>query len=218
MTTIRNQNQEGDYTTEQEVSYLLDKQDNLKKTLNHYNSNVANFEEKRDTFFQKLLNRNQIDELRNVSLLFDKMAYVESDVPDFIIVDVPDKYKNAVDINKEYYVVSEDDVKQQKKLCKETIERIMMVPNLISKEDLLKTVIAGNKKHVAFSSDDTGVVLNNRQYSQINNNGKPESIKDYSDEIFQLVKKHCLERSTVDDVCMKPHIDEHSQTIIYSWA
>ena len=218
MTTIRNQNQEGDYTTEQEVSYLLDKQDNLKKTLNRYNSNVANFEEKRDTFFQKLLNRNQIDELRNVSQLFDKMAYVESDVPDFIIVDVPDKYKNAVDINKEYYVVSEDDIKQQKKLCKETIERIMMVPNLISKEDLLKTVIAGNKTHIAFSSDDKGVVLNNRQYSQINNDGKPESIKDYSNEIFQLVKKHCLERSTVNDVCMKPHIDEHAQTIIYSWA
>lgn len=218
MTTIRNHTQEGDYTTEEEVSYLLDKQDNLKATLNRYNSNVSNFEEKRDTFFQKLLNRNQIDELRNVSQLFDKMAYVETDVPDFVIVDVPDKYKNAVDVNKEYYIVSDEDVKQHKKLCKEAIERIMMVPNLISKEDLLKSVLAGNKQHVAFSSNDSGVVLNNRQYSQINNNGKPELIKDYSNEIFQLVKKHCLERTTIDDVCMKPHINDHSHTIVYSWA
>lgn len=203
---------------EQEVSYLLDKQEDLLKTLSHYNGHVANFEDMRDNFLQKLLNKNEVNTLKEVTPLFDRVAYVELDVPDFVVVDVPDRFKNAVDINKEYYVVDEKDIKVTKKLSPETIQRILQASNLTSREDIFRSLISGRKEHTVFSKTDEHIILNGKQFQQINNNGKPESIVDYSDEIFQLIKNYCIKPETIDDIGMKPLVNENTQTIICYWA
>lgn len=211
---------EDEYTTEQEVSYLLDKQDNLKKSMNRYNTNVAVFQEKRDTFLQKLLDRNQIDELRNVSQLFDKLHYVETDLPDFVIVDVPDRYTNAVDVYKEYCVIEDE----KKKLIDSTIRRL--VNNyLTTKGDILESVVASKKQHIAFAVKDNVLIVNGHQLKDVDNGKRTstnevvkEPIIDYADDIFNLVKEHTCKNSTIADIIMRPIVDNANKSVIYSWA
>lgn len=203
---------------EAEVSYLLDKQQDLKKTLNKYNSHVSNFEEIRNQFLNQLMSANNVDKLNEVVKLFDKVVYVDIDSPDFVVVDVPDQFDGVVDVEKEYCVVGENEGKKQKKLDDKTVSRILQTPNITTKDDIYRSVLSNKKNHIVFTITDNGLILNNKQYTQINNNGKPESILDYSDQIFNLIKQHCQKQSTVDQVHMVPKVNTKEKSIIYSWA
>ena len=205
-----------EYTVEQEVSYLLDKQEDLRNTLSRYNNHVANFEDKRDRFLEDLLSSNRIKQLREVVQLFDKNAYVELDVPDFVVVDVPDRFKNAVDVNEEYVVV-DDKFTKTSKLINEAKERIIQA--MTTRDDIFRSLLAGKKEHVVFSSNDKFVILNGKQFMHVNNgNGTPESIVDHADEIFDLIKKHTFSPNVVSDIGMKPFINENTKSIVYVWA
>jgi hypothetical protein len=94
---------------EQTVSYLLDMQDGLSKGLDKYNHTVQKFEAERDYFLNKLKNNDMIKELQTACQLFNKVMYIETDTPDFIIVELSEEF-DVVDIKEEYDIIDDSDL------------------------------------------------------------------------------------------------------------
>jgi filamentous hemagglutinin family protein len=218
---MNSKNQTNDRYIEEEVSYLLDRQDDLKKTLQKYNTSVAVFEEDRNNFFQKLIVTKQIDELKKVVPLFDTVFYVDTGKPDFVFVNVTDVSKGLVNIEREYDIISMQDIVEEtisKKLAPETVSRIMNSNCLTSKDDIFKATLNGKNKHTVFQVNDNGITLNELKFTNINNNNKVEPIVEYTSQIFEMIKQHCLKNETITNVGMKPEIDEVQKRIVYCWA
>jgi filamentous hemagglutinin family protein len=214
-------NQTNDRYIENEVSYLLDRQDGLMKTLQAYNTKVAVFEEDRNNFFQNLIKTNKIDELKEAVPLFDTVFYVETEKPDFVLVNVTDVSKGLVNIEKEYDIISKEDTFEEtisKKLAPETSERIMNGTCLTSKDDIFRTALSGKNKHTVFQLNDNGITLNEQKFININNNGKIEPIVDYTTEIFEMIKQHCLNNETITNIGMRVEVDDVQKRIVYNWA
>jgi hypothetical protein len=213
------------YTMPEEISYLLDKQDNLKNKLVRYNETVSSFEDKRDDFFKSLYDRNMIKELKEAIKVFDTVAYVDTEQPDFIVVSITDIYDAIPIVEDEYTIVKKEDLDNPiivestgKQLSKETIDRILSVPRIATAHDLFKTASSGCKEHVLFEILDDAIILNNKQYMLIKNEGI-EHIVDYSDCIYQLLKKHYTKyNSVIDGFGVKPTINENTKKIVCTWA
>jgi len=202
---------------EQTVSHLLDRQSDLKKTLQKYNTKVAVFEEHRNNFFQKLIKTNKIDELKTVVPLFDTVFYVETERPELVPVNVTDVSKGLVNIEKEYDIISKEDI-TPKKLAAQTIERILSGMCVTSKDDIFQAVLKGKTTHTVFQLNNNGIILNEHKFTNINNNNNVEPIIDYATEIFELIKQHCLKENVQLKIGMKPTVCDSEKKIIYSWA
>jgi filamentous hemagglutinin family protein len=205
---------------ENKVSQLLDRQQGLKRTLQRYNTKVAIFEEDRTNFFQTLIKTKRIDELKEVVPLFDTVFYVETENPDFVFVNVTDVSKGLVNIEAEYDIITPEDTIDEtlnKKLASETTDRIMS-SCLTSKDNIFQAALTGKTKHTVFQVNDNGITLNEQKFININNNNKVEPIIDYTTQIFEMIKQHCLKDETISNIGMKPKIDEVQKNIVYCWA
>lgn len=208
------------YTIEEEISYLLDKQDSLKETLNRYNSKASDFEDRRDDFFKRLYDRNQIRELKEALRVFDRIAYVETDLPEFIFVDVTDIYDDMPIVEDEYHVIESEDLVEEtvtKKLNEQTVDRILKTCTA-KKDDLFKSALKNAKEHVLFKLVDKSIVLNNTNYKMMYLNNDVVDIQEYSDELFEIMKEHYSKKDIVTELGIKPVICENQKQIICSWA
>lgn len=222
------------YTVQEEISYLLDKQDALRETLDHYNNKASDFEDKRDNFFKRLYHRNQIKELKEAVQVFDRIAYVETDQPDFIFVEVTDIYDAIPIVEDEYNIIEKEDLVDEvikveadkvveketvatKKLDKKTVQRILK-DCTASKDDLFKSALKNVKRHVLFEISDKSIILNNIQFRLMFLNDNIVDIIDYSDELFEIMKEHYSKNDIVTTLGIKPTICENKKQIVCTWA
>lgn len=228
-------NFEHDYNVEEEVSYLLDKQSQLIKKLERYNGSVSLFEDKRDNFFKSLYNKNQIKELKEAIKVFDKVAYVETDKPDFIFVNVTDIYDAIPVVEDEYDIIEVSDYEEAIEV-EETntteIQELENDPEELSDEDInrvlkeapkkdyiFRQILEGKNKCYLYKEKDNTISIGSIKYSRIRtgtNNDSP--ICKYREQLFNVFKQHYDNDAIIKDLGIKPVIDEANRRIICEWA
>lgn len=213
------------------VDYLLNMQENLHNGLNKYNQSVQQFEAERDYFLNQLKHNKMFNELKQVCQLFDQVMYVDTYTPDFIYVDIEDQFTEAINIDEEYDIINETDidteveeeksktadVTQCNSLSEDTIKRVIE-KSIPEKDNILRSMIMGDKNYVVFKETPNGLILNDKLFRNIMNNGKTEPINKYAKQLFKLLSDKCLQKETTNNLGFKPTINETSQQIIYSWA
>lgn len=225
-------NFENEYTVEQEVEYLLNKQDRLKKSLERYNGNVSDFEDMRDDFFKRLYHQNQIKELKEVMQVFDKIAYVETDKPDFVFVDVTDIYDAIPVVEEEYDIVEVSDYEEvieveetvtpveesePEKLSSEDIARVLKASP--KRDYLFEQVLKGKNECPLYQEDEDAISIGPVKYHRIQTGESDDSpICKYKEQLFDAFKQHYSSGDVVQNLGIKPIINDANRTIICSWA
>lgn len=99
---------------ERRIDYLINLQDNSQQILYNYNNSIQQFEAERDYFLNQLKCNDMIHELNTARQLFDKVIYIDTEIPDFIIVEVGNEFSGIVNINEEYDIINSDDTIEEK--------------------------------------------------------------------------------------------------------
>lgn len=235
-----------DYPLDREVSYLLDKQDNLKQQLTQYNQKVESLEYERDKFLLQLKNQDKISQLNQVKQLFEETHYIDVDKPDFVPVDIDPTF-DVIDIEEEYDIIEhynpeekpieledepedelEDELKDKLKdkqgkvsvniLTVETIERIQKVVE-DSKDQLFEAIVNGQKEWVLLEEGTDFLAIGGKKFINLKNGSEILKIMDHKQEVYQAIKDYIKTPQQMCRMGMTPTLQETpTYKIKYTWA